>query len=435
MTAWFPGIGGETWLRHARVPGALLDAPVGPSDAEGLVRVDIRIANGRIAALAPGGTAPGGVDLDQGMVLPCLIDAHVHLDKTEIWGRAVNADGTHAAAARAVSEDREAHWSEADIEARFSFGLQCAYAHGVSAMRTHIDSYWPHARNGWAVFARLRDAWSGRIALQGSSLTSAVRLDGEDGEHIADLAAANGGLFGMTTTQGAIDDDFRARLDQHFARAEARGLDLDFHVDETGDSAARALKEVALTALRRGWKRTIQCGHCCALTMQTDEDAAETIKLVREAGIAIVVLPICNMFLMGRTAGHTPRWRGITLVHELREAGVTVSYGSDNCRDPFYAYGDYDMVEIYREAVRIAQLDCPFDDWIASVAKRPATVCGFDAGVIREGAAADLILLRARCMTEFLARPQTDRVVLRGGRAIDASPPDFRALDGVIGAP
>jgi cytosine deaminase len=32
-------------------------------------------------------------------------------------------------------------------------------------------------------------------------------------------------------------------------------------------------------------------------------------------------------------------------------------------------------------------------------------------------------------MTEFLARPQSDRVVLRGGRVIDARPPDFRELD------
>ena len=60
-----------------------------------------------------------------------------------------------------------------------------------------------------------------------------------------------------------------------------------------------------------------------------------------------------------------------------RAAGVPVSFASDNCRDPFYAYGDYDMMEVYREAVRIAQLDHPFGDWAASVAATPAASCGF----------------------------------------------------------
>ena len=432
MGGWFPGISGSAWLRNGRTPACLVQGAAGPADAEGLVKLDLRIEAGVVTAVAPAGTAAEGIDLDQGMVWPGLVDAHVHLDKNEIWGRAVNTEGTHPAAAKAVYADREAHWTEADIEARFEFGLQCAYAHGTTAIRTHLDSYWPHAKNAWAVFGRMRDRWAGRIALQASSLTTTVMLDGDAGEGIADLAASHGGLFGMTASQGAIDDAFRERLDLHFRRAEARGLEMDFHVDETGASEARALKEVAKAALRRGWKTTIQCGHCCALTVQTDEEAAETIRLVREAGIAIVVLPMCNMFLMGRSAGKTPRWRGITLVHEFKAAGVPVSYASDNCRDPFYAYGDYDMVEVYREATRIAQLDCPWGDWAASVSRRPAEVCGLPGGVIKAGADADLLLFRARSMTEFLSRPQMDRVVLRRGREIDTAPPDYRLLDKVL---
>ena len=63
------------------------------------------------------------------------------------------------------------------------------------------------------------------------------------------------------------------------------------------------------------------------------------------------------------------------MVHEFRAAGVAVSFASDNCRDPFYAYGDYDMMEVYREAVRIAQLDHPFGAWTASVTATPAASC------------------------------------------------------------
>jgi cytosine deaminase len=53
----------------------------------------------------------------------------------------------------------------------------------------------------------------------------------------------------------------------------------------------------------------------------------------------------------------TPRWRGVTLVHEMKARGIPVAFASDNTRDPFYAYGDLDMVEVMREATRIAHLD------------------------------------------------------------------------------
>jgi cytosine deaminase len=232
---------------------------------------------------------------------------------------------------------------------------------------------------------------------------------------------------------GIGDPDTEAQLDRFFTLAEERDLALDLHIDETGDTRARMLHRVATTALRRNFRGPIQCGHCCALALQPEEFAAETIRLCAEAGIAIVSLPMCNMYLQGRTPGQTPRWRGVTLAHEFAAAGVPVSFASDNCRDPFYAYGDYDLIEVYREAVRIAHLDHPFGLWPRSVAATPAAALGrAHHGTICASAAADLILFRARGMTELLARPQSDRVILRAGRAIDATPPDYRQLDPLL---
>ena len=47
---------------------------------------------------------------------------------------------------------------------------------------------------------------------------------------------------------------------------------------------------------------------------------------------------------------------------------------------------------------------------------------------------ADLVLLSARFMSEMLSRNQADRVVLRGGKPIDTSLPDYRLLDQHVGA-
>ena len=70
--------------------------------------------------------------------------------------------------------------------------------------------------------------------------------------------------------------------------------------------------------------------------------------------------------------GATPRWRGVTLLHEMKERGIPVAVASDNTRDPFYAYGDLDMVEVFREAVRILHLDHPIAGWPLVAARGPA---------------------------------------------------------------
>ncbi len=155
---------------------------------------------------------------------------------------------------------------------------------------------------------------------------------------------------------------------------------------------------------------------------------------MREAGIAIVSLPMCNLYLQDRAAGRTPRRRGVTLLHEMAARGIPVALASDNCRDPFFAYGDHDLLEVFREAVRIAHLDRPVGDWPAAVTRTPAGIMGLpERGRITQGAPADLVLFRARGRSELLSRPQTGRVVLRAGRPIDRTLPDYRELDEQLG--
>lgn len=437
--AWFPpSLPPDIWLRHARIPGAMLREPL-PLDADGLAHADLRLTSGLITAIAPADTAEHGIDVDDGQVWPCFVDGHTHLDKTQTWPRRQNADGTHPGAKAAVIADRSAFYSEADIAPRFEFGLRSAYAYGTAAIRTHLDSYWPAAPAHWAVFRRMRDAWAGRIDLQAVSICPLERFAGDAGVALASEVADSGGVLGMTTTgEGGAGDtpEFQSLLDRFFTLAEERDLALDLHLDENSDPGSRTLDAVARTAIRRGFKRKIQVGHVCSLSVQAEADALATIARCADAGIDVIVLPMCNMYLQGRTAGRTPRWRGITMVHEFKAAGCKVSFASDNARDPFYAYGDYDMAEVYREAVRIAQLDHPFGGWAGSVTAVPAETCDFAGrGRIAVGAAADLVLFRARSMNELLARMQADRVVLRRGQVSDATPPDFRELDSVVGAP
>ena len=144
---------------------------------------------------------------------------------------------------------------------------------------------------------------------------------------------------------------------------------------------------------------------------------------------------MCNLYLQDRRSdGTTPRWRGVTLVHEMKARGIPVALASDNTRDPFYAYGDLDMLEVYREGTRIEHLDHPVGDWPRAVTVTPAEIMRLDdAGLVAAGRTADLVLFRGRSLTELLSRPESDRVVLRGGRPIDSMLPDYAELDDLMG--
>jgi cytosine deaminase len=422
-------------ITNASVPVCLLEGDF--TDAgDGLARVDIGIEDGRIVAVRPAGTRgelEGAAVIEQqgGQVWPGFVDVHTHLDKGHIWPRCENPDGSFEAALAAVRADRAANWSADDVRARFEFGLRCAFAHGTVAIRTHLDSPPPQERISWPLFRELRAEWAGRIDLQAVSLVTLDDLRGAFAEELADLVAECGGILGCVTF---MLPDIDAQLDRILALAADRGLDLDFHVDESLDPGARSLRKIAEAALRRRFAGRILCGHCCSLAAQPPGEVETTLDRVREAGIAIVSLPMCNLYLQDRAPGRTPRRRGVTLLHEMAARGIPVALASDNCRDPFFAYGDHDPLEVFREAVRIAHLDRPVAAWPAAVTRTPAGIMRLlERGRIAPGAPADLVLFRARGWSELLSRPQTGRIVLRAGRPIDRTLPDYRELDEQLG--
>jgi len=427
-------------LRNAHVPVPLLPASFA-REAE-VAAVDLLIDAGRVAAIERAGTLPveSGPDVDGAMVLPGLIDVHTHLDKGHIWPRMPNPTGDHPGAARATAVDRSARWSADDVRRRMEFGLATAYAHGVVAIRTHLDSQGPQAATSFAVFREVRERWRGRIDLQASSILMLDVFLGDEGVELADIVAASGGRLGCVTKFMGLpntpeSEAFDRALTTLFALASERGLDVDLHVDESGDPEARSLIRVAQLKTQTGFAGDVLCGHCCSLAVQDDERIEATLDACAAADIAVVSLPTVNMYLQARDPVRTPRWRGVTVLHELKARGIRVAVAGDNVRDPFYAYGDHDMLDTFAQAVKIAHLDHPFGDWIAAVTATPAGIMRLDdRGRIAPGAPADLLLLRARSYSEMLARSQADRTVLRGGRAIDTTLPDYRLLDDLVDA-
>ena len=430
---------GHYSITNASVPESVM----GNADSGALARVDISVENGLITSVTPAGsgpTLPNVVDMDGGIVLPAFVDLHTHLDKGHIWPRRPSPDGTWWGALLAVNDDRTANWAANDVERRFDFALRCAWAHGTAAIRTHLDSTPPQHEISFAVFEKMRERWAGRIELQAVSIVGPdVMVDIAQLREVARVVKAHRGVLGGST---AVHAENRKIMRNLIEVAGEFSLNIDIHADESPDPAASALQTLAEAVIETGYDGDVLAGHCCALAVQPDDHARYVVDKVVEAGVAVVSLPMCNMYLQDRHNENgtlrTPRWRGVTLLNELKAAGGRVAIASDNTRDPFYAYGDLDGFEVFREGARILHFDHPQAEafaWARAVGADPAAIGGFTyAATIEAAAPADLVLFSARSWTELMSRPQADRTVLRKGTAIDTTLPDYRELDDLMGA-
>jgi cytosine deaminase len=434
---------GSYRIINARVPADLVPVLANAATIDGITDCELVVGNGKVELIGAPDTLPATpglptIDLDNGIVMPRFVEVHTHLDKSHIWPRIQNENGTVLGARKAIEFDRERRWTADDVRQRMDFSLRCAYAHGTGAIRTHIDSYGKQTAISFPVFAETREAWKDRISLQAVALfpTTVTLKDEAQFRNIADIVEKHGGIMGgVTAPGGQLSETVDQELDRLFQMAASRGLEVDLHVDETTMTHVRTLENIADAALRNRFNGRILCGHCCSLSLIPDEDFKRIAGKLAEADIAVVSLPMVNMYLQDRGDRRTPRLRGVAPLHELAEAGVRVMVSSDNTRDPYHAYGDLDMLEVFREATRILHFDHSERSWTRMLGAAQAEQMGLKQhGLIAAGQPADLVLTRARTFQDLLTRPQFDRVVLVNGRQIDTTLPDYRELDHLYAA-
>jgi cytosine deaminase len=424
------------WLHNAHVPLSLFlpkhCPPTAKPDSEKLVQVDLQIEDGMITGICASGNRPARdqqevYDLKGGQVWPAFVDIHTHLDKGHIWDRSPNPNGTFEGAIAASSQDSGLYWTADDLYRRMNFALKCSYAHGTQAIRTHLDFRGAEMEVTWEVFQTLREEWQDKIDLQAVSLSTLEQLCTPEGQQLADRLAEIGGILGGMPL---MNPNLENQIYQVLSMAKERNLDLDFHTDENLNVEARTLYQVANMALKYKFEHQITCGHCCSLSVQTPEIVTQTLDAVKAANIAIVSLPLCNLYLQDRQPGKTPTHRGVTLVQEMQNRGIPVMFASDNCRDPFFAFGDHDLLEVFNQSVRIAHLDIPYGNWPQAVTTIPGKMMKLPNPVaIAVGLPANLILFKGRHFTELLARSQHDRIVLRNGKPIDTTLPDYAEVN------
>jgi len=314
-------------------------------------RCDVRIEDGVIKSRGSVSASPGEEVVEGGLLTPPLAEPHVHLDAALLGARRPNVSGTltegienWAALRRELTAEDVTDRARKTIEMYASWGALC--------IRTHVDTGCLAAVEA---LCALRDELDG-ITLQVVAFPQEgiLRAPGrrESWEQAVALGCDAVGCiphFERTTEEGW------ETVRMAFDLAEAHGISVDLHCDETDDPASRNLEVVCAEALKRDMGRQVVAGHCTAMHSYPNPYAAKIIGLVAESGVQIVTNPLDNIVLQGRYDEY-PRRRGHTRVDALWEAGCSVGIGHDSVQDPWYRLGTANLVDAAYMLVHYAHL-------------------------------------------------------------------------------
>lgn len=377
--------------------------------------VDIQLSAGRITAIAKRIDQHDGAAMDLGgrVVLPGLVDAHTHLDKT--FSSLENRSGT-LQEALAVWQRVKGERSLEEVRQAIEKALSLATQNGVTALRSHIDLADESDLPLFELMLAIRSEWQDRITLQWVALGQPGEGDFQDALMTTVLEMGCDLIGGAP----ALTADPNRAIDAGLTLAARSGRSVDFHIDETEDPRSLTLEYLAEQTIQKGLQGRVTAGHCCSLGFVAAEVRDRVIDKVAQAQINIVTLPSCNLVLMGRQQHPAPR--GITPVRDFLAAGVNVCAASDNVRDPFNPFGRYDPLQIANlnaHAAHMSGLD-GLSDSLQMVTSRAAHTMGLGGYGLTAGADADLVILDTTDPLDAVLAVPPRHAVFKGGLQIGA---------------
>ena len=370
---------------------------------------DVLARDGMIARIGPGiEPAPHAIviDGDRGIVLPGLVDAHMHLDKT-FWGLPWRPHEAGPTTLERIENERRLRRElrlPADVQAERL--VRQAVSRGTVHIRTHVDvDTEVGLRNIEGVMAA-RSRLRGAVSIQVVAFPQSGVVSRPGTAELLDRAVKDGAeLIGGVDPSG-IDQDAKGQLDVIFGIAGRHGAGVDIHLHDPGEQGAAQIRMIAERTRALGLGGKVAVSHAFCLGMVDEPEAGRLVDLLREERIAIMTT--------------APGDRPTPPVHRLREAGVLVGAGSDGVRDAWTPFGNADMLEramliAYRNGFRT---DALVHAALDVVTRGNAAVLGLDRYGVAVGDRADLVVLPGETLGELVAMRPPRVCVISGGRVI-----------------
>jgi cytosine deaminase len=369
------------------------------------------IREGRIAAILQEGAAtPEGVAMDlQGeLVLPGLVDGHMHLDKT-LFGLPWIPHAAEPFRMSRIENDQNTLRSlPLGTAARAGELLRRCVAQGTAHVRTHVDITPAFGLSALEGVLEAKQAHAHAISTQIVAFPQAgvMRAGGQAMLDLLEAAIRAGADLVGGIDPCEVDRDPKGQLDGIFAIAERQGVGVDIHLHEPGEMGLFSLQEICARtkALGMHGRVTISHGFCLGAVKESKQAAAA--GLMAEAGVAL--------------ATHGAGGATLPPLMLLRRAGVRVFCGNDDIRDTWSPYGNADMLE--RAAVIGWREDIRHDDLLAELFAMAGSVGAEVLGIadhgIAPGHAAHFFTIAAENVADAIGRHPVRGKVFHAGRLV-----------------
>lgn len=373
------------------------------------IRYDLLLRNGQFAAIAKTGKLENSstaehMDGTGCLLLPPLVDAHAHLDKTML-GMKWFHNNLGPLLSERIANERESR-RKVGLDSCIQAGklIERSISMGTLAMRSHVDI---DTANGLSCLEgvleareRYRDCfYTELVAFPQSGLVSrpgTIELMEEALRLGADLV---GGI-----DPAAVDRDPKGSIGAIFSLAEHFDKGVDIHLHEPGELGAFTMELIADHTIASGLQGRVTISHAFCLGSLEERRANALTELLSDAGIHI-------------TTGGQAYVPAVPSVKQLLNAGVNVCGGNDNVRDMWSPYGTGDMIE---RAQLIAMRNGFRRDEDLELALKICTENGakllqLEGYGISEDNSADFLLVRADNIAECVAAGPRERQVFKAG--------------------
>ncbi|WP_019505023.1 amidohydrolase family protein [Pleurocapsa sp. PCC 7319] len=380
----------------------------------------IAIANGYITEIAAANstakiTEPI-LDAQGKLLIPGLVDAHIHLDKALLLDRYPAEAGTFTEALQKTLQAKS-EYTVSDIQTRARKVIEQAIAFGTTAMRTHVEVDPILQLKSLEALLPLKEEYAWGITLQ-LAVFAQEGITNQSGtvDLLRQAMSMGGDVIGSAPY---VDPNPEENIRQVFKIAQEFNCDVDFHLDFLDDDAPLLLPVVIKETLQHNWQQRVCLGHMTKLAGLTPKQLAAFIPSLKKAGIAILALPATDLYMMARQDTHNSR-RGVAPIHRLAESGITVGIATNNVQNLFTPFGDGDLLKICTLLAQILQLGTTTSHQLCleMATSRAAKAIGIEDYGIEVGKIADLVLLEAKSISAVIGTAPINRTTIKRGKIV-----------------
>lgn len=366
--------------------------------------MDLGIEKGIITYLAEHSLLPPEakqiIAANGNILLPGLVESHIHLDKALLLDQMKSEASTLQ---EAISETYKlkSGYTKQDMRERAIRIIRSSIAAGVTVMRCQVELDSILEFKAMELMLELKEELRDQIDLQLVAFPQEgiFRQPGTDALMIQSLIRGADVVGGITYN----DSDLNEHLHFIFGLADKYNKPIDLHVDFSDDSDQLAILDVIRLTKEYRFQGKVSVGHLTSLGSVKPMQAEKIAESIAKAGIHVMSLPSTELYLNGRADGYRNR-RGLTPVPMLLDSGVNVIYGTNNIQNAFTPFGTSDPLDIGLLLAQTCYMGSAKDaEIIIDMATyRGAKALGISNYGLHIGADADLVLCNAKDVRTLL---------------------------------